>query len=43
MDGALRLRGGPLQALAFQAEDCGAKILPAGETVFSGEHQLRVA
>jgi hypothetical protein len=43
MDGALRLRGGPLRALAFQAEHRGAKILPACETVFSREHQLRVA
>ena len=43
MDGALRLRDGPLQALAFQAKRCRAKILPACEAVLPGEHKLGVS
>jgi hypothetical protein len=33
----------PLQALAFLAEHRRAKILPACEAVFSGEHKLGVS
>jgi len=43
MDGALRLRVGPFQALAFQAQGGGAKVLPACEPVFPGEHKLGVS
>jgi hypothetical protein len=43
VDGALRLRGGPLDAHAFLAEHHHAKIPPAGETLFPGEDKLRIA
>ena len=38
VDGALRFGNGPLQALAFPLEHRSAKIAPAGEAVFPGEH-----
>jgi hypothetical protein len=43
VDGALRLSGSPLQAFTFLAEHRRAKILPACEAIFSGEHKLGVS
>src|SRR5436309_42466 len=39
----VRLRGGPLHALALPAEQRRAKIQPAGETVFPSEPKLGVS
>jgi hypothetical protein len=42
VDGSFGLGGRPFQALALLAENHGAKVLPARETVFSRQHELRV-
>ena len=43
VDRALSLGHGPLQAFAGALENFFAELLPAGEAVFAGQHELGVA